>query len=71
MHHLSLPPGLVRANRALRVWKAIVFVFLHANVQGFVSKSADLAFFVEQQGFPEIVGFTKTFFDKSRPVELQ
>ena len=47
------------------------FSFLHANVQSFVSKSADLVFFVEQQGFPEIVGFTETFLNKSKSVDLQ
>ena len=46
------------------------FSFLLANVQGFVSKSADLAFFVENRGCPEIVGFTVTFLDKSKPAEL-
>ena len=44
--------------------------FLHANVQDFVSKSADLYLFVDQQGFPEIVGFTETFLDKSKSAEL-
>ena len=39
------------------------FSFLLANVQGFLSKSADLAFFVENRGCPEIVGFTETFLD--------
>ena len=34
------------------------FSFLLANVQGFVSKSADLTLFEENQGCPEIVGFT-------------
>ena len=44
--------------------------FLFADVQGFVSKSADLAFFVKNRGCPEIVGFTDTFLDKSKPAEL-
>ena len=40
-------------------------------MQGFVSKSADLVFVIAQQGFPEIVGFTETFLDKSRSADLQ
>ena len=31
--------------------------FYFANVQGVVSNSADLALFIKQQSFPEIVGF--------------
>ena len=38
--------------------------FLHTILQGAFSKSADLAFFMEQQGFPKIVCFTATFLDR-------
>ncbi len=45
--------------------------FLHANVQGFLSKSAEIAFLVESNGFPEIIGFTETFLDKSKPSDVE
>ena len=44
--------------------------FLLANVQGFVSKSAELAHLVERCDFPSIVGFTETFLDPSKTPSL-
>ena len=46
------------------------FTFLLANVQGFVSKTAELAFLVERSNFPTYVAFTETFLDKAKPAEL-
>ncbi len=45
--------------------------FLHANVQGIFSKSADVAYLVERCNFPQIVGFTETFLDPSKHFSLK
>ena len=44
--------------------------FLLANVQGLISKSAEVAHLVELCGFPSIVGFTETFLDPSKKPSL-
>ena len=49
---------------------ACSFTFLHANVQGFSSKSAEIAHLVERAGFPSVVGFTETFLDPGKPANL-
>ena len=49
---------------------ACSFTFLHANVQGLISKSAEVSFMVEACGFPSIVCFTETFLDKSKAFML-
>ncbi len=46
------------------------FTFLLANVQGFSSKSAEVAHLVERCGFPSVVGFTETFLDPSKSASL-
>ncbi len=46
------------------------FSFLLANVQGFTSKSAEIAFLIESKGFPSLVAFTETFLDKAKPAEI-
>ena len=50
---------------------ACSFTFLHANTQGIFSKSADVAHLVERSNFPQIVGFTETFLDPSKPFSLK
>ena len=47
------------------------FTFLHANVQGCTSKSAEIAHLVERCGYPSVVGFTETFLDPSKPCALE
>ncbi len=46
------------------------FTFLLANVQGFVSKTVELAFLVERANYPTYIGFTETFLDQGKHAEL-
>ena len=46
------------------------FTFLLANIQGFVSKTAELAYLVERAFFPTYVAFTETFLGKGKSAEL-
>ena len=50
---------------------ACSFTFLLANVQGIFSKSAEVAHLVDRCNHPQIVGFTETFLDPSKPFSLQ
>ena len=50
---------------------ACSFAFLHANTQGMFSKSAEVADLVERCNRPQIVGFTETFLDPSKPFSLE
>ncbi len=66
--HLSASSG-VREPRSKELG-ACSLTFLHANVQGFTSKSAEIAHMIEQQGYPSFVGFTESFLDPSKPAHL-
>ena len=46
------------------------FTFLHANVRGFTSKTADLTFMIERAEYPTYVAFTETFLDRAKPASL-
>ena len=46
------------------------FTFLLANIQGFMSKTAELAYLVERSNFPTYIAFTETFLDKAKSPNL-
>ena len=41
------------------------FTFLHANVQGFMSKTAEISRLIERSNYPTFIGFTETFLEKA------
>ena len=67
----AIPPtGLGEREPLIEGPESSGFTFLHANVQGFASKSAEIAHLIERCNFPDVVGFTESFLEDGKSASL-